>query len=278
MIVRLPFALSDRADIWVRDLERGTSIRLTFDAREGSARPLWSPDGAQIVFSSGRGHSDLSADLYRRAANGSGADELLYRSEAGNQLLAFGWSADGRDLFFSSYPLAEATAPPLWRLPLSGQRVAAPVMESRARIINASLSPDGRWLAYATDESGVFEIFVQPYPNLSQGKWQISARGGTEPRWRSDGKELFFIAPGGTLTAVAVDADPSAGTLSLGTPVQLFRAPLAGSPNREVGHYAADADGQRFLIRVDVESTSAGNAADSPVHVIVNWQSSISRN
>jgi Tol biopolymer transport system component len=270
--------LADGGDIWVRDLAREVSTRLTFEPGKQDS-PAWSPDDSEIVFASGRGHTDFTKDLYRRAANGSGSEELLYAGEGGNLATPVGWSTDGRELLFSILPLGKVVQQPLWRLTLSNKQ-AEPIIESRATIVNASLSPDGHWLAYATDASGVFEVVVQPYPNVAQGKWQVSARGGDEPRWRNDGKELFFIAADGTLNAVTVDPDPAAGTFAMGPPVSLFRADLTRRVfNRELVRYDVAPDGQRFLMSVRAPSaTHTAEAENVAVHVVVNWTATLAAN
>jgi Tol biopolymer transport system component len=269
--------VADGGDIWVHDLVRNVSTRLTFEPDRQDV-PSWSPDNSDIVFASGRGHTDFTKDLYRRAANGSGGEELLYAGEGGNLLTPAGWSADGRELLLSILPLGKAVRQPLWRLTLSNKQ-AEPIIESRASIVNANLSPNGHWLAYATDASGVFEVVVQPYPNLTQGKWQISVRGGDEPRWRSDGKELFFVAADGTLNAVTVDADAAAGTFTTGAPIGLFRANLTRRLyNRLLVRYDVAPDGQRFLMSVRAPSSATAGAEEAAVHVVVNWTATLLAN
>jgi serine/threonine protein kinase/Tol biopolymer transport system component len=262
------------SDLYILDVASGVGRQLTFTPLRSLVRMLWSPDSSQIVFSSGHEQSDFATSLYRRAANGSGNDELLHASDAA-QLLPFAWS--GGDLLFSRIPWEVAPTPPVWRL-RPGERVATPIMESRASVINVRLSPDGHWLAYATDESGVFEVVVQPYPNLSGGKWPISEGGGREPRWRADGKELFFVKPNGTLASVVVDADASGVTFRTDAPIDLFQAPLAGVSNREQNRYVVDGDGQKFLMLVRPESTANAEAGDSTVRVVVNWQGLLATN
>jgi eukaryotic-like serine/threonine-protein kinase len=203
-------------DIWLIDLLRGGATRFTFDAAL-DRRPLWSPDGTQIIFQTNR---KGASNLYTKPSGGAGAEQLLLESP--NQKVPNSWSADGHFLLYGEDN--PKTARDLWALPMRGDRKPIPVVNSPFYEGNGEFSPDGRWVAYHSNESGRFEIYVVPFP-AGGGKWQIST-GGISPRWRRDGKELFFIAPDGQMMAPTVSA---AGTSFEAAPrVALFQTRIVG--------------------------------------------------
>ncbi len=183
---RLAFDLADprsgRFDIWVRDLKRGVNSRFTFGTGD-SFCPLWSPDGRSIVFA-------RDQDLFEKAADGQGEEKLLLKSDA--QKIPCDWTRDGRTIVFMS--LAKETGWDICALPLSGDRKPIPFLKTQFAEVLPVLSPDGRFLAYQSNESGRAEVYVQNFPGPG-GKWQISTAGGSEPHWRADGKELYYRAP-----------------------------------------------------------------------------------
>ncbi len=275
-------------DIWTLDVERGTPTRLTFDDGEDTA-PVWSRDGAQLAFTSGRRSTlkSVPSALYRRPSNGTGNDELLFGGDPSLDILVpFDWSRDGRLLLFgrTKQPAIERTD--LWVLELDGERSARPIMESQARKGYAHFSPNGRWLAYATDESKRSEVVVQPFPDIGRGKWQVSINGGIEPTWRSDGRELYYLAPNGDL--MAVDVDTTGDAFMSGVPHALFATGVSQpDPNgRPENYYDVAPDGQRFLLNVQAAAVARGVAqptatqtatAELPLHVIVNWTAGLDR-
>ena len=157
----------------------------------------------------------------------------------------------------------------LWVLPLQGDRKPFPFLQTEFNELRCQFSPDGRWLAYSSDETSRYEIYVRPFagaPAGSGGKWQVSINGGSLPRWRRDGKELFYVAPDRKLMAVEVKAN--SGSFQAGVPKPLFDTrtdPSIGSR----GGYDVSPDGRRFLISAPGEQPSA-----SPIHVVVNWAAS----
>ena len=244
------------ADIWLHELSRGTSSRLTADASLHYS-PLWSPDGSRVVFSSDR---NGPYDLYQRAASGAGEEELLARSS--DDKVATDWSEDGRFIVYESGsggggPLVN---PDLWLLPLSGDRSPTPLLRTGFSERGGKLSPDQRWLAYSSDDTGRPEVYVQPFP-VSGAKWQVSTNGGSEPSWRGDGRELFFLSPDNRLMAVAVGAG---GGFAAGVARPLFAVRVLGSEMRN--HYAVSRDGRRFLV-----NTTTEEEAPRPIVVVVNW-------
>jgi dipeptidyl aminopeptidase/acylaminoacyl peptidase len=241
-------------DIWVMDDQRGGATRITSDPANESF-PVWSPDGARIVFASNR---KGIADLFVKPSSGVGAEELLFESPLPK--LPTDWSLDGR---FLLYEYGDAkNGWDLAALPMAGERkpiviASAPFEESAGQF-----SPDGSWVAYQSNESGRFEIYVQPFPGPGD-RWQVSTGGGAHPRWRPDGGELYFVSPGGTLMAAVVRA--SGSTFDAGSPTALFQTRMAVGSNANLSpQYAVARDG-RFLLNVDENSGAA------PITVIVNW-------
>jgi Tol biopolymer transport system component len=240
------------ADIWVADLVRGISQRLTFEPTN-EASPVWSIDGTEIFY---YGEHAGTAGVYRKAANGSGTDTLVI--EASERLVPQGVTPDGKQLICGSGNLQGE----IMVLPLSPPGgaphpfITTPFDERRAR-----LSPDGRWLAYDADPSGLAEVFVQPFPGPG-GKWQVSTAGGVQAAWRGDGKEMYYLAPDRTLFAVPVEG--KADSFEVGTPKALFRSDLPVRSGRL--RYVPTPDGQGFII-----ATAARDATSPPIQVIVNW-------
>jgi Tol biopolymer transport system component len=243
-------------DVWVIDLTRGGRTRFTFDSAE-EGQPVWSPDGTRIAFRSNR---KGVSDVYLKPSSGAGNEELLWQSTGQKRPLS--WSSDGRFLLVSE--IDSKTTFDLWVLPMTGERKPTPWLNTPFRETHGQFSPDGRWVAYQSNESGSFEIYVQPFPAAS-AKWQLSIGGGTQPRWRADGKELFFIAPDAKLMAAAVTA--SATTFEAAPPVALFQTRIVGSSSGLLKHhYAVSRDG-RFLINETAEASTA-----TPITLILNWK------
>jgi serine/threonine protein kinase len=252
--------LSGARDIWLLDIARGTPTRFTFDPAEDFL-PIWSPDGSRIVFASDR---DGAGNLYQKSASGAGNEELLFKTN--ERKWPSDWSRDGRFIIYTN--LSQKTKADLWVLPMTGEQKPAPFLQSMFNEDHARFSPDGHFIAYASDESGRFEVYVQTFP-ASGGKWLVSANGGAQPRWRRDGKELFFIAPDRKLMAVDVKLEGS--TFEAGVPKVLFQTRVAGYPNpRNV--YEVSADGQRFLIITPLEE-----ATSTPITVVVNWTAELKK-
>jgi DNA-binding winged helix-turn-helix (wHTH) protein/Tol biopolymer transport system component len=235
--------------IWVVDLERGTPTRLA-----DGVLPVWGPRGSDIMFTSRRVGG--SSDLVHRSIVGPSTDEsLLLRTP--QMKIGGNWTDD------SSYIIYTGSDPEtrldLWTLALA-DRKPMPFLQTPFNEMHGQVSPDGRWIAYASDESGTWEVYVQTFP-VPGAKRTISAGGGAEPQWRRDGRELYYLAPGGTLMSVAVSS--RGDTFDAGRPVPLFRARIPADIITFRNHYAASRDGQRFLV----------DAADDnePINVVVNW-------
>jgi serine/threonine protein kinase len=253
-------------DLWITDLDHSTDSRLTFGSQNRD--PIWSPDGSKIVFGSNRGGT---INLYLRASNGTGQDELLYESKEVKRL--WDWSRDGRFVIFSDI---SAGTSDLWALPLTGEKKPIALVRSEFAKGSGQLSPDGRWLAYTSrSESARLEVYVVPFAAGSDksaaGKWQVSTAGGGQPRWRADGKELFYIALDRKL--MAVDVKASATTFDRGTPHPLFESPSDTPPSAlYIWGYVPAPDGRRFLI----DSAPAGSNA-TPLTVVVNWLAGVKK-
>jgi Tol biopolymer transport system component len=191
--------------LWLQDLTRGAASRPTSDASLNST-PVWSPDGRHVVFSSNR---TGDYDIYIKDVSGGGPEEPAFLSH--QYKITSDWSRDGRYILFAVFDNngLDRGGPDLWVLPLDGSRKAAPYLETRFAETHGQFSPDTRWIAYASNESGPFEIYVRPFP-AAPGKWLISVNGGRLPRWRRDGKELYYLSAEGKLMAVSLKPTPGA--------------------------------------------------------------------
>jgi Tol biopolymer transport system component len=255
---RVAIAIEDPGDVWIYDLARRVRTRLTFSGSDDFA-PTWSPDGTRVAFSSQR---TGSGDLYARAASGTGTDELLSTSKIFK--VPNSWSPDGRYIAYIAFQGAPGSKADLWLLSLA-DRKTSPILQSPFDELQGVFSPDGRWLAYASNESGRFEIYVQPFPGPG-GKWQISTSGGTQPRWARGGKELFFIAPGGKIMSVEIQTST---IVEAGTPQVLFSASLKNAPGPP---YDVSSDGQRILLNRPIEEASS-----PPITLVQNWTALLKR-
>jgi serine/threonine protein kinase len=245
------------ADVWLIDTMQGVPSRFTFDGAADSF-PIWSPDGSRIIFCSNR---KGSFDLYQKASSGAGDDELLLESALDE--FPNDWSPDGRFVLYVQ--VEPKTGFDIMVLPLFGARKPYPFVNTSFSEGNAQFSPDGRWVAYQSNESGRSEIYVQPFLGPG-GKWQVSTNGGIEPRWSRDGKELFFIAPDAKLMAAPIKF--SGESPKSGVPEALFQTRIVdGGQIISAKHqYAVAPNGQRFLINVTVNESTV-----LPITIITNW-------
>lgn len=249
-------------DIWILDTSRGTTTRFTFDPMwDGSA--FWSPDGSRIAFGSDRNISGPANNIYQKSSGGGGSDELLLKSDSYKN--PSGWSPDGKVIVFN-YSKEGANNEDIQLLRLSDRQVI-PYLQSEFNEYSGQFSPDGKWMAYISDESGKPEVYVQSFP-VSGAKWQISTGGGAEPRWRRDGKELFFIGGDHKLYAVDMKLGP---TFEPGIPKPLFEVRVKHFSD-DLYDYAASGDGQRFLINALPEDASSRS-----VNLVFNWASELTK-
>jgi Tol biopolymer transport system component len=256
--------------VWLLDLSRQTSPRLTFDATRDNSNPIWSADGTRIVFGA---RNAGKWGIYQKRADGSGDEELLLESDL--QMLPMSWSADGRPIiYWVSNP---ETKDDLWLFSMPSKK-SAPILNTRFSETQAQISPDGKWIAYRSDETGRNEIYVRPL--AGPGKWQISTTGGTDPTWRRDGKELFYIRGGNLGTVMSVVVNGAGSAFEAGIPKPLFDSALPAAFSHVAGpfhSYAVSADGQRFLIPV-VPTANASGGLSPPITVIVNWTAVLNKN
>jgi eukaryotic-like serine/threonine-protein kinase len=255
-------------DIWIYDLVHEGKTRLTFDSSL-NFMPIWSPDGGQVVFSSNRRIG--FPQLYRKAANGEGSDELLLPSNTTD--LPDDWSPDRRFILYEPNPsVAE-----LWLLPMSGDHKPAVFLSGEGGTFpgEGTFSHDGKWLAFTEYSAGKREVYITSFPGKT-GKWQVSMAGGHYPRWRGDGKELFFLRADNA-TVMAVDLDLKNSVPRIGIPKELFPVHLALlSWQNRLGSawdpFEVAADGKRFL----VNSPDQPQAAE-PINVVVNWDAELKK-
>ena len=254
-------------DIWLIDAARGTMSRLTFDAGDDSS-PVWAPDGSRIAFQ-GLARQPPSA-LRQKSVNGTGDEEPLLPELSLST--PTDWSADGR---FLAYSRITASSNDVWILPMSSGpgegRKPFPFVEGRSLKLSAVFAPSGRWIAYQSNETGQNQVYVQPFP-ATGGKYQISRSGGTRPVWRSDGKELFFLASDSSIMATSID---TARVFEAGMPARLFATATGASFAVDGGgrQYAVTRDGKRFL----VNTLQAQQSSATPLTVVVNWLSGIQK-
>jgi Tol biopolymer transport system component len=256
--LRAPLSVVDQArgtrDIWMFDTARGLRTRFTFDpAEERSAVP--SPDGQRIVFNSQR---TGAFELYVKASSGAGAEELIFKD--GRSKDPMDWSSDGRFIVYRV--TGEANTNDIYVLDLVDEGRTRPIVATSFDENYGRLSPDGRWMAYTSNESGQVEVYVTPFPS-GEGKWQVSRSGGDFARWRGDGRELFYIGQDRMLTAVAVDGRGAGFDVGAATPLFAVNVPaIPGYP------YAVTARGDRFLINTNV-------TPPTPLTVILNWTATL---
>jgi eukaryotic-like serine/threonine-protein kinase len=245
-------------DLWTRDSDSGTWTRFTFDPAPESV-PVFSPDGTQAVYATRRGGT---TELWAKATSGLATPQRLPAFPGTSEASPADWSSDGKFILVGVY--SPATSWDIGRVPVNGAGQPELLLNSPAGERDGKLSPDLRWIAYDSTESGRREIWIQPLPPNGI-RFQVSNGGGTAPRWRADGRELFYIAADGKLMAVPVAPGQ---TPKFGAAVALFQ-----TLQREGGGtYTPSADGQRFLINAPL-----GPAETDPISVVVNWRSAIGK-
>jgi eukaryotic-like serine/threonine-protein kinase len=257
------------SDLWTLDFARGVRTRFTFRQNIGSDA-VWSPDGSRIAFSAG-----LNRDtIYEKASSGAG-DEQEMLKEPGKIHLPTNWSHDGRFLLYD-ITNTPRTGRDMWVLPLQGDRKPVLLLATEFTEGQGSFSPDMRWIAYTSNESGRAEVYVRPFipsgpsgmPALGEGKWQVSKDGGQSPKWRGDGKEILFQAPPTGTRKMAVDVKANGAAFEIGIPQQVFQSPL------DYG-WDVTSDGKRFLMSVLPQGQQA---AQVPITVVLNWPALLRKN
>jgi Tol biopolymer transport system component len=245
---------SQNTDIWIYDLETQSAKRLTFDPSIDSL-PIWSPDGSRMLFGSNHG---TTFELFLKDTNGAQEEKVI--PQEGPDRLPTDWSRDGKYLLYQR-------GADLWFLTFPELRPTQ-FLKAISTLKNGRFSPDGKWVAYSSNESGRWEIYVTSFPE-GHGKWQISNAGGDQPRWRSDGKELFYLAADSKIVATPVSIGAN---FDAGTPVALFQAnPREMVATTEQFFYDVSKDGQRFLINTQLKT------AMTPMSVVLNWASKLKK-
>jgi serine/threonine protein kinase len=243
---------SQNTDIWTYDLESRSAKRLTFDPALDSL-PVWSPDGNRIIFASNR---ELKFDLYLKDANGAQEEKII--PQDGPDRFPTDWSRDGKYVLYGR-------GSDLWFLTLPELR-ATQFLKAPSTLKSGRFSPDGKWVAYSSNESGRWEIYVTSFPE-AHGKWQVSNTGGDQPRWRGDGKELFYLSTDSKLMAVPVK---TGSNFDPGTPAVLFQAnPREMFATSELFSYDVSNDGQKFLINTQLKTEM------TPMSLVLNWSAKL---
>ncbi|MDA2923267.1 hypothetical protein MYX65_01185, partial [Acidobacteria bacterium AH-259-L09] len=251
---RLAVQVTDpsNTDVWIYDLARGTHSRLTFDpAYDG--RPLWTPDGRRLLFRSRRDAG--GENLFWKAADGTGQAERL-TTDPNPDRVAWSFTPDAKSLVFTQ--LSPETSWDLHVLSMEDEPTSQPLLQTQFGEGSPVISPDGRWIAYRSDETGQWEIYVRPFPNAEEGKWQISSGRGKAPVWAPKGQELFYRA-GETWSEMMVVHYETEPRFTAGNPEVLFTGSYLYGSGR---HYDISPDGQRFLMIKEAEQTGGRSARD----------------
>jgi eukaryotic-like serine/threonine-protein kinase len=252
--VTLETGSPENVDIWLIDIARNIRSRLTVHPG-GDVSPLWSPDGTRLVFQSSRSRQPVA--MRQASASEPGTDELFLEGPGNFTMSPSGWSADGR---FIAYTVRGAN---VWVLPLFGDRKPFAFANTPFIETSAVFSPDGRWIAYVSNEGGPADVYVQAFPGPGT-KIQVSTSGGSHPVWRPDGRELFYLGPDGTLMSVPIRTVRS---IEAGAPQALFQTRAWRFTFNQI--YAATKDGQRFLVNASPQPSSTS----LPLTVVINWTS-----
>jgi Tol biopolymer transport system component len=246
---------NQNTDLWIYDLQRDGAKRVTFDPGI-DALPVWSPDSLRLAFASSQQNQ---FELYLKNADGAKAEKLI--SHVGVDEYPNSWSKDGRNLLY-------VHGKDFWFLTLPEMKSTL-FLKALSTLKNGNFSPNGKWVAYASNESGKWEIYVTSFPE-GRGKWQISNGGGEQPRWRGDGKELFYLSSDGKVMAAPVTEGTN---FDAGAPVALFRAnPREPTATTEQAFYDVTRDGQRFLINTQVKQTET-----APMSIVLNWAAKLNK-
>ena len=242
-------------DLWLLDFAPGISKRLTF-GQSFAISPIWSPNADRLIFGLNR---DGRYDLYEKPANGAKDEEVVLKSSGSKTPTS--WSRDGRFLVYTE--VDPTTKNDVWVLPLEGRK-PMPFLHAEYNEDEGRFSNDGRFVAYVSDESGRSQVYVREFSaKTGGGQWLVSTAGGSNPRWRADMKELFYLSPDGTIMAVDVTAG---AVFQAGTPKPSFKLPPG------VLTWDVTADGARFLAVVSLEQS-----AQAPFSVVLNWQEGLKR-
>jgi len=256
--VAMAIYAGEKSDIWIWDIVRGAMTRLTFNGAGGN--PLWSLDGQRVAFGSG-----YPPAVYWKAADGTGVDEKLGSVPDGT-IIPWSWSKDGKTLVALEWNANAGFD--IGSMSMEGDHEWKPLLQEKYVESQPEISPDGRWMAYTSDESGKYEVFVRSFPDVDKGRWQISTAGGDTPLWSPNGREIFY-RNGDEVIAVVVETEP---TFKAGKPESLFSGTYTSSSTAEFHPWDISHDGKHFLMMKEV--TSDGTAASGgprKINIVVNW-------
>ena len=247
---------NQNSEVWTYELIRQSAKRLTFDA-SNNAVPIWSPDGSRLIFASSRA---VNFDLYMKNSDGAQEEKPVLQDD--NNKLPSDWSRDGRFVLYTR-------GTDLWSMILPAQKTSL-FLKAPSALKNAQFSPDGKWVAYASNETGKWQIYVTSFPE-ARGKWQVSTAGGEQPRWRGDGKELFYLSSDYKMMAAPVT---SGTNFDSGAPIALFQtSPRPPVSLNDIFVYDVSRDGQRFLINTPVKQPET----TAPMTVVLNWSAKLDK-
>jgi Tol biopolymer transport system component len=283
--------VSGSPDVWMYDFDRDERTRLTTDSA-ADRHPIWSPDGGQIMFwstratttraagpssaspgrNAGGGLAGLRSSLFQVSTSGDQPDRIVLSANGGRVMVPWGWSRDGRTIVGQNFdPAKGPAAGDLWSLAISGDRKLVKYLATSFSEGEPALSPDGRWLAYVSNESGPFEVYVRPFPDATGGQWVISNDGGHFPRWRADGGELYYLDARRQVMAVSVK---TAARFEVEGSQSLFTAPVEFPTIAQINlPYDVTGDGQRFLFSRPAEA--ATSTSEPSLTVVRNWHSTL---
>ena len=253
-------------DIWLTDLVRGGTSRFTFGPALVNASAVWSPEGERILFRTNR---KGLIELYQKAASAGGNDEPFLLEKPAREggtgvstMVPTDWSPDGQYVSISAGEPSD-----LWLVPVTGDRKPVSLVRSPSDQGHANFSPNSRFIAYSTNEDGRYEVYVETLPP-SDRKWPISTNGGYEPRWRADGREIYYLAEDRKLMAVPV----SSGAALFGVPTALFQTDVPAGVSLFRTHYVPSRDGTRFLVH-----TRSGDLVPASITVVLNWTAGLKK-
>jgi Tol biopolymer transport system component len=242
--------------IW--DLARGTLSQLTF---EGGNTPIWSGDGKKIAYTSFR---ENIGSIYWKNADGTGKEERLSSTE--NVIFPFSWSKDHKTLVLAEFSTSQGSAD-IGAISLEGDGKWRPLLKEKFGEGQPTVSPDGRWLAYTSNESGRNQVYVRPFPDVDSGRWHVSTEGGDIPLWSRDGGELFY-RNGDAIMAVTVK---TGSVFSPGTPRVLFKGNYVFAEDMQSSNWDISLDGKQFLLKKDPESKPAASGTPGRINIVLNW-------
>jgi Tol biopolymer transport system component len=250
------------SDIWILDLARETATRLTFE-QENDLQSIWTNDGKRIVYFSYPAEKKPGG-IYWKAADGTGKSEHLAYAQD-RMLLPWSWSKDGKSLIMTE--IVSGANLDIGMLSMDGNRKRIPLLQEKYVEMQPKISPDGRWMAYASNESGKNEVYLRPFPEVDKGKWQVSSSGGDSPLWSPTSREIFYRKDDAVI-AVSVETE---STFKPGKAEVLFRGPYVQLGGSEGHPWDISPDGKRFLMMKEAGTTSSASGGPRKISIVLNW-------